>query len=603
MSRPNRPSSVLPCAAALAVSGLFAVAPADAAAAGKPVRVHVQAPVDFHNPMATRLDSLESYGPALFNQRFEIPYDQLEKLIDEKLDEQVPNSIGGVVVCTDPCPDVTWRIKISPTFKFTKKNQPVVTKIGPSGDARVKVELSAQAKVSIHADVHAETWFDSADVPVDVFVVIGVKASVEVGLWPKIDPKPVELEFTLDDKNIDLELNGTAAALGAKWGTIIGLSPVGLLVGGPILGPILAFLGDEAADVAEQKVSEVFYDRAEKLFAEATRGLEDMVNDYIEPYVNQANDIKDKLLNKPIKGVNKSVGQLLGQLGASIELHTVTPEGGLAASAVVRMTGAAAGGKIHGTVRMPNKTCEYVKVNGGPLKGATVPLGLVPANEDLKAKVGQPCSSLLGADGIGRQVYLGANPRTALGTEAQNLPTWKPSGSLTWKGNLVSEGEWYACKFEIGGLPNAGVVELETGGAVAAHLVDAKHRYFELSAAGKSLVFDNFLTPLKLEGGNAQVILGGAGKCGGGGGGAGLAPNKLKELKDLLDPAKCPQCGIQRKPGSEHIIEVTNGDVFAKTNFGKELVQKVNTARASQLNPKQQGPAMKPGAAKPGANR
>src|SRR5690606_25107955 len=97
---------------------------------------------------------------------------------------------------------VTWSIRIQPTFKFTKKNQPVVTKIGPSGDARVKVQLSAQAKVSVHADVHADTWFDSVDVPVDVFVVLGVKASVEIGLWPKIDPKPVQLEFTLDDKNI-----------------------------------------------------------------------------------------------------------------------------------------------------------------------------------------------------------------------------------------------------------------------------------------------------------------------------------------------------------------------------------------------------------------
>ncbi|WAS99352.1 hypothetical protein [Nannocystis punicea] len=603
MRNTTRPSFVLPCAAALAVSGLFALAPAEAEAAGKTVRIHVQAPVDFHNPLATRLDSIESYGAPLFYQDFEIPYDQLEKLIGDKLDEMVPNKIGDTVVCTDPCPDVTWSIRIRPTFKFTKKNQPVVTKIGPSGDARVKVELSAQAKVSVHADVHAETWFDSVDVPVDVFVVIGVKASVEVGLWPKIDPKPVQLEFSLDDKNIDLELNGTAVGLGMKWGTIIGLSPVGLLVGGPILGPILAILGDEAADIAEKKVSGVFYDRVEKLFAQATRGLEDMVNDYIEPYVNQVNDIKDKLLNKPIKGVNKTVGQLLGQLGASIEVHTVTPDGGLAASAVVRMTGASAGGKVYGSVRMPKKTCEYAKVNGGPLKGATIPLGLVDANQDLQAKVGQACSAVLGADGIARQVYLGANPRSVLGATADNLPSWKSTGSLTWKGNLVAEADWYACKFEIGGLPTAAVVELETGGAVASHLVAAKERFFELSAAGKSLVFDSTLDPLKLEGGNAQVIFGGAGKCGGGGGGAGMAPNKLKELKDMLDPSKCPQCGVMRKPGSEHVIEITNGDAFAKTNFGKDLVQKVNTARASKLNPSQTVPSVKPGAVKPGVQR
>ncbi|PCC75281.1 hypothetical protein SAMN02745121_03996 [Nannocystis exedens] len=602
MRNSTRPSFVLPGAAALAVSGLFALAPADAAAAGKQVRIHVQAPVDFHNPLATRLDSLEHYGAALFDQSFEIPYDPLEELIDDKLDELVPNKIGDTVVCTDPCPDVTWSIRIQPTFKFTKKNQPVVTKIGPSGDARVKVELSTQAKVSVHADVHAETWFDSVDVPVDVFVVVGVKASVEFGLWPKIDPKPVQLEFTLDDKNIDLELNGTAVGLGMKWGTIIGLSPVGLLVGGPILGPLLAILGDEAADVAEQRVSQVFYDRTEQLLAEATRGLEDMVNDYIEPYVQQVHDIKDKLLNKPIKGTGKSVGQLLGKLGASIELHTVTPDGGFAASALVRMTGAPAGGKIHGSVRLPKKTCEYAKVHGGPLKGATIPLGLVDANQDLQAKVGQACSAVLGADGIARQVYLGASPRTVLGATAQSLPSWKPSGSLTWKGNLVAEADWYACKFEIAGLPDAAVVELETGGAVAAHHVAAKDRFLEVTAAGKSLVFNELLAPLPLEGGNGQVILGGAGKCGGGGGGKGVAPSKLKELKDMLDPSKCPQCGIVRKPGSEHVIEITNGDAFAKTNFGKDLVQQVNTARASKLNPSQT-PSVKPGAVKPGMQR
>ncbi|WP_434427737.1 hypothetical protein [Nannocystis pusilla] len=600
MRNPTRPSISPPCAAALAVSGLFALAPADAAAAGKTVRVHVQAPVDFHNPMATRLEGIEQYGQALFYQDFAIPYDQLEKLINEKLDALVPNKIGDTVVCTDPCPDVTWSIRIKPTFKFTKKNQPVVTKIGPSGDARVKVELSAQAKVAVHADVHAETWLDSVDVPVDVFVVIGVKASVEVGLWPKIDPKPVSLEFTLDDKNIDLELNGTAVGLGMKWGTIIGLSPVGLLVGGPILGPLLAILGDEAADFAEQKVSQIFYDRTEKLFAEATRGLEDMVNDYIEPYVKQVNDIKDTLLNKRIKGPDKTVGQLLGQLGASLELHTVAPDGGFAASALVRMTGAPAGGKIYGSVRMPKKVCEYAKVSGGPLKGATIPLGLVDANQELQAKVGQACTAVLGADGIARQVYLGANPRTVLGATAQSLPSWKSSGSLTWKGNLVAEADWYACKFEIGGLPNAAVVELETGGAVAAHHVAAKERFFAITAAGKSLVFDAGLSPEPVEGGNGQVIFGGAGKCSAGGGGKGAAPSKLKELKDLLDPAKCPQCGIVRKPGSEHVIEITNGDAFAKTNFGKDLVQKVNAAK---LNPSQAAPSVKPGAVKPGMQR
>lgn len=56
------------------------------------------------------------------------------------------------------------------------------------------------------------------------------------------------------------------------------------------------------------------------------------------------------------------------------------------------MTGAAAGGKIGGIVRMPNTVCTYAKNRSGVLKGATISLGLVPANEDLAKKVGQKCS-------------------------------------------------------------------------------------------------------------------------------------------------------------------------------------------------------------------
>lgn len=575
--RPTRLPRLCPTLTACSLLAL-ALTPADVAAAGKSVRVHVQAPVDFNNPGATRLDSIESYGPSLFKQNFEIPYDTLENLIDDELDALVPNAIGGTVVCTDPCPDVTWSVKITPTFEFTKKNQPVVTKIGPSGDAKVKVELATQAKISIHAAVHAETWFDSIDETVDVFVIVGVKAKVDVDLWPKIDADDVELEFNLDDKNIDLQLNGTAATLGAKWGTVVGLSPVGLLVGGPILGPILAALGDEAADIAEEKISEVFYARADVLFGESTDGLEDMVNDYIEPAITKANNIKDGLLNKKLDGVNQTIEQLLGKLGATIELHTVTPNGGLAASAVVRMTGAAAGGKMGGTVRMPNKVCKYAKITSGPLKGATLPLGLVAANEDLASKVGQKCSTVLARDGIKSSVYLGADPRSVLGKSAQHLPSWKKGGVVSYGGTLKAEADWYSCNFEIGSLPAAAIVELETAGVVASHDVQVEERFFALTAAGKSVVFDKFLDPIS----KSQVILGGAGACHFSSGGGGFSQSKAKELQDMLNPEKCPQCGIKRAAGSEHVIEITNGDAFAKTALGKQVAAKVSKARANK---------------------
>lgn len=570
-----------------AASLLVLALPTTAVAAPKPVRLHVQAPVDFANPAATRLDSIEGYGSMpMFSRSFEIPYDTLQSLIDDELDAIVPKKITGVEVCTDPCPDVEWSVKLSPTFKFTKKNQPVLTKIGTSSQNKVKIELTTQARLDVHADVHAETWFDSADVPVDIYVVVGLKASVELELWPTIKAhKPgtnesgVKLEFTLDAKNIDMQLNGTAAALGAKWGTIIGLSPAGLLVGGPILGPILAFLGDEAADMAEEAVSNVFYAKVEALLNEQGSELESMVNDYIDPYVTKANDVKDGLLAKKLPGVGKTISELSDELGATIQLHTTTPGGGVATSAVMRMSAAGGSGKLTGKLRLPKKTCRYAKISSGPLKGATLPLGLIDANEDLAAKVGKACSSAVGG-GFARKVYLGADPQRALGNSAEKLATWSgDKGTLKWTGNMTQTADYYQCEFEVTGLPNAAIVELDSAQWIEDHHVEFKNRFLE-AKLGSQVVLDTFMKPVA---GNS-IVFGGAGKCGGAGGGAGLAPSKLKELKDMLDPEKCPQCGIKIQRGSEHILEVTNPKAFTDTAIGKQLLQNVQKARASTAN-------------------
>lgn len=586
--------SILSCCTA---AGLL-VAADPASAAPKTARVHVQAPVDLQNPGATRLDAIEGYGSTpLLYRSFEVPYATLEALIDGQLDAIVPNKLEGVEVCTDPCPDVTWSIRISPTFKFTQKNQPTLTAIGSSSQNKVKIELRTQARLDVHADVRAETWFDTVEVPVDIYVVVGLKAAVELELWPVIKVhKPgssepgVALEFTLDDKNIDLELNGTAAALGGKWGTIVGLSPAGLLVGGPILGVILAVIGDEAADLAEAAISDVFYARVEAMLNGQGAALEDMVNDYIDPVVDQANAVKDKLMATKLPGVGKTITELQTTLGAKLELHTTTPDGGVASSGVLRLSAAAGAGKLKGVVRLPKQTCEYAKINGGPLKGATIPLGLVAANNDLAAKVGQACATAMGG-GLTTKGYLGANPRRVLGPSAQDLPSWKDNvGQMKWTGNVTQTDKWYECAFEVASLPNAGIVRLDGQPWLAQHLVDvADRRYFE-AKLGAQIVLDNLMKPVP----NGQLVFGGEGKCGGGGGGAGLAPSKLKELKDMLDPAKCPQCGVMRKPGMEHVIEVNNSKGFLDTAIGKQVLQNVQTARAPAA------PKVKPGAAKPG---
>jgi len=580
----NTRSRLVPLLSCFAVAGLLSV-PEAVSAAPKQARVHVQAPLDLFNPGATRLDSLESYGSsAVLARSFEVPYATLEPLINAQLDAIVPNKIQGVEVCTDPCPDVTWSVRIRPTFKFTKKNQPVLTSLGSSGENRVKIELATQVRLDVHADVRAETWFDTVEVPVDVFVVVGVKAAVELELWPVIKAhKPgssepgVALEFTLDDKNISLELNGTAAALGAKWGTIIGLSPVGFLVGGPIFGPILAWIGDEAADMAERAISKVFYTRVEALLQSQGDALEDMVNDHVNPAVTQANAIKDKLMGTKLPGVNKTLTELNASLGAKLELHTTTPGGGVATSAVLRMSGAAGSGAVKGVLRLPKQVCEYVHVNSGPLKGTTIPMGLVPANQDLAGKVGQACGGVVGAGLVARS-YLGASPHTALGAGAQNLPTWKDNaGQSKWTGNLTQTDKWYECGFEVSGLPNAAIVRLDGTPWLAQHLVTVENQRFFEAKLGAQVVLDNFMKPVA----GGQIVFGGEGKCGGGGGGKGLAPSRLKELKDLLNPENCPQCGLKRRPGMDHVLELTNSQAFLETAAGKNLLQAVQKARAT----------------------
>ena len=255
-----------------AVAVVMALLPATAAAAPRTVRLHVQAPIKLDNPAATRLSSVEQYGnPAVLSKSFEIPYDTLATEIRKKMKDVLPNKISGTAVCTDPCPDVDWSVKLSPKFKFTKKNQPTLKSIGNSGENRVEIKLVSQARIDVHADVHVETWAESADFPIDAFALIGVEATAKVQLWPTVKLEKLDFDLTLDDTDLDFELNGKLVALGAKWGSLLGTTPLGIMGGGPLaLGSLLAVLGNEGADLAEKKIKELYQEKAGKMFAEAT---------------------------------------------------------------------------------------------------------------------------------------------------------------------------------------------------------------------------------------------------------------------------------------------------------------------------------------------
>jgi hypothetical protein len=584
---------------ASALASSLAFAPSMAAAAPVTVKISVRAPFVSSSLGADKLGSVENHGLTPFNKNFEIPYATLEKEIDKAIDDLIPNKVSGVEVCTDPCPDVTWSVTLNPNFKFTKKNQPTLKQLGASGESKVRVELKTAARLDLKAHVKAETWFDTVETDVGVFVVVGLTAQVDVSLWPDLKAnKPgsnengVKLEFELIDTDIDLNIDGQVAGLGFKWGTIIGLSPIGVLAGGPILGPILAIIGDAAADAATEEIGRIFDEKVAEAFKAQTDNLEDMANEYINPLIAQANDLKDDVLDTPIPGVGKTIDQLEDDLGADLKLHTVASTSSVHSAAIMRFSSSASGGKVFGKVRVPKKVCQYAKINIGGFK-ATMPMGLKDSNEDLKAKVGTKCSTAL-AEKFGRKSFLGANPKNVLGTSAQDLPNWSGTvGTVTYEGNVSETADWYECAYELTSLPKAAILEIDAG-ELSSRGIGVDRRVMEVTAAGKSLVFDNELKPLPMSGGNSSLVIGGKGECGGGSSSGGLTPNKMKELKDLLDPEKCPQCGVKKIKDHE-IYEFTNPEAFLDTKFGQELEAQIKKAKGNTLKPGATKPTVKPG--------
>ncbi|HLL24203.1 MAG TPA: hypothetical protein VK427_18855 [Kofleriaceae bacterium] len=351
------------------------------------------------------------------------------------------------------------------------------------------------------------------------------------------------------------------------------------------------------ADVAEAKVSEIFYSNVQDILNTHSAGLEDMVNDYILPRVGQAVALKDALMNTPLPGVNKSFTQLSTDMGATIQLHTVTPDGGVAASAVLRMSGAPGAGKIKGVLRMPKQVCKVAIMRGGPLKGATIPLGLETANADLAAKTGQPCSTLSASAPLAARTFLGASPRSALGPAAQDLPLWKSNaGQPKWTGTLTQTNKWYECGFEIANLPNTAIVSIDSQPWLLEHNIELKDQRFFASA---QIVLDHLMKPVA----GSSIVFGGEGKCPGATGGGGMEQNTLDKIRDALDVEKCPQCGVKQRPGSKHIFEITNPQAFLDTAAGKELLETVRANRAAPGFGAKARVTGKPPVTKPGRGR
>ncbi len=568
---------------ALTAIGVFGPVPSHAADLGPNVRAHVQVPLQMAAPAKTALNQIEAYGKApAWSQTFTIPYQTIQTEVNKRLKQLVPKTFKGKETCTDPCPDVEWELKVTPSFTFTQTNQPTVHAVGRSSAATVEVRYATQARINLAIKAHAETWSDEVNKDIPIVVVLGLKAKLRMKLWPKIEKKAFQVELSLVQSNVGIELNGVGAALGAKWGALTGISPLGVAAGGPVaVGLFGAILGDAAAEAAEKKIRSIADKKAAELLSKANAELQSMASQYLDQKINQAQDIRDEALNTKLPGVNKSLSQLMSSFGSSIQLHTTTPSNkSLRASAVLRTTAANAGRKLRIEARIPKRRCTYLK-GKGPLSGMVVPLGLVTFNANLEGKIGQSCSAVFGPAQIDVQAYLGANPRDALGPSAQKLATWKSVSPSKWVGPLKQTRAWYTCQLEVPFLPKAAILRLKGNfpfnKAIGDYKVDERVLFY--APGSRAMVFNAALRPLTGRTSPAMTV-GGGGECKSGSkGGRPLTPHKAKEFVDLLDPTKCPQCGLVLERGKTNIYVIENMSAFVRNPKGKLLKAKLDALK------------------------
>jgi hypothetical protein len=431
----------------VAALGFSLTAGATAAHATKRVQFFLQTPFpwNFSAPFHRSLQDIEDLGarPPLFQERYGIDYDAVQAFVDRQIDQEINKKISGTETCSDPCPDVDWEISPTAKFAFTKRNDPVLTQLGQFGENRIGILLETEVRVDLHADIHWETWSDHGDLPVDAFVVLGVTATGEVALWPNIEVPEVKVETHLVGSNVDLDLNGQAIAIGAKWGAVGGL----FVPGGPLVGALLGgLLGDEAAEEAEDRVRSEFSSRLTTLIRQAETEANKAARAAVDSIIKGVPSPRDSLLSFNVPGINMTVGDLNAPIGGALDLHSVTPGGGISVSAVHRFAPQPGSGEFGGEFRFPKEACVRVIVKGGLLDGANVPVGREPANSDLGVSPGVSCASLLDGEGLARRTFLGENPQDALGPAAQFLPYWGANaGIMSFPGNVQDGGNFYSC--------------------------------------------------------------------------------------------------------------------------------------------------------------
>jgi hypothetical protein len=541
-----------------------AVAGAPAAATAASVRLHVQAPIDL-TTKKMNLEYLEAQNLApVFGRTFLVPYDTLEPTIANMLEDVVGRNLHFYVKCTglgidELCPDTDITVKIHSGFKFTKKGQPVVTQIGPASDNKFRVSLDLQARISLDAAIHHETgiWYSGSET-VDLFLLLGGRASVDLTLWPTPAASNLKVELKREGGNIDIDgLSGQIIGLGAVTGAVL-LGPVGAAFG--------AILGAIGAGAAEDAIKDAINDAIDDQLSAANVQLRELVQAQIDPAVAQVVDWRDRALGTPIPGVGMTVAQALAVGPASIDVRTRATADDVRVVATTRFDPTPKGKSLQGAIRFPKTTCRYAE-GGSKMTGHfKFPLAVDPINADL---AGTSCASLIHGGSFARSTYLGESPDKLLGSgdPANALPSWQATGGVSTTGDVVDKGDYWECPYTVSNLPGAAILDLgSVQGTPLADRLDAyafRTRVLFFALAGPTAVFDAEGKPR-----GTTLVFGGKGPkttadCPSShSGGTGLRKDKLAQLKDKFDPDKCPTCGL---------LDVFNvADIYSRP--GKDVV-------------------------------
>lgn len=530
---------------ALLAAGAVAAAPLPADAAS--VRLHVQAPFDL-NTKKFDLENLEYQNLSpVFSKWFEVPYDTLEPLLAGMLEDVVGRKLHFYVKCwglgiDELCPDTDITVDLHSGFRFTQKGQPTATSIGPAKDNTFRVKLDVQARISLDAAIHHETgiWYSGSET-VDIFVLVGAHAQVDLKLWPTVSASNLKVELTRDGGNIDID--------GLSDQIIIGSTVLGAAVLGPVGAALGAIFGSIGASAAEDAIKDAINSAITDQLNAANVQLRDLIQAQIDPAIAQVVDYQNKALNTQIPGLGLTLSQALAVGPASLDVRTRAVGGDVGAVVTTRFDPTPKGKSLAGAVRFPKTVCRYIE-GGTKMTGRfKIPVAVDPFNGDL---AGKSCASLISGFSFARNTYLGESPEKLLksGDPANDLPSWQSTGGIATSGNVVDKGDYYECPYTISNLPAASILELASvKGTDLANRLDTygfRARFLHAALLGPALLFDADGKPES----PTALVFGGKGPttvddCPKSfSGGTGFQKDKLADLKDKFDPDKCPVCGL-----------------------------------------------------------